>query len=183
MGAPGYPLHHARDSRIARTRIALLGFWLGALVAFGGLFVPAAFANLPTPLAATVLGAGFSALDRGGVALGLTCVALGLAEVRRGSRSGGARLRALVPLAGVLAHLVSAVAVAPKIHALRMAAGGAIGQADGPELAAFAQLHAASRALFGLAAASALLACLWDVFSLRRGRSPGASPDGESSVF
>ena len=177
MGGPGYPLHHARDSRIARTRIALLGFWVGSLLAFGGLFVPAAFANLPTPLAATVLGAGFAALDRGGIALGLLCVVLGLSD-RRASR-----LRALLPLAGVVAHLASAFVVTPKIHALRMAAGGAIGQADGPELAAFAQLHSASRALFGLAAASALLACVWDVFSLREGRSPGASPDGESNVF
>ena len=169
---------------MARARIALLGFWLGALLAFGGLFVPAAFANLPTSLAASVLGAGFAALDRGGVALGLTCVALGLADLHRGGvRTGAARLRALLPLAGVLAHLASALAVTPKIHALRMAAGGTIGQADGSELAAFAQLHAASRALFGLAAASALLACVWDVFSLRQGRSPGVSPDGESSVF
>jgi hypothetical protein len=158
-------------------RIALLGLWLGALVAFGGLFVPAAFENLPTGLAASVLGAGFAALDRGGVALGLTCVVLGLADRR------ALRLRALLPLAGVIAHLASAWAVTPKIHALRMAAGGTIGQADGPELAAFAQLHAASRALFGLAAASALLACVWDVFSLRENGSPGASPDGESNVF
>ena len=170
-------MHRARDSRIARARIALLGVWLGALLAFGGLFVPAAFENLPTPLAASVLGAGFAAVDRGGIALGLLCVALGLADRR------AVRLRALLPLAGVLAHLASALFVTPKIHALRMAAGGAIGQADGPGLAAFAQLHAASRALFGLAAASALLTCVWDVFSLRKSGSPGASPAGESSVF
>jgi len=155
----------------------MLGLWLGALLAFGGLFVPAAFENLPTPLAASVLGTGFAALDRGGIALGLLCVALGLAD------RDAMRLRALVPLAGVFAHLASALVVTPKIHALRVAAGGAIGQADEPALAVFAQLHATSRALFELAAASALLACVWDVFSLRKSGSPGASPDGESGVF
>jgi hypothetical protein len=170
MGAPGY---------LARARIALLGFWAGAMLAFGGLFVPAAFAHLPTQLAATVLGDGFTAIDRGGIVLGVSCIALGLAGRPR------ARLRGWLPLAGVLAHAISALVVNPKIHALRVAAGGAIGQLapDGPELAAFAQLHAASRGLFGLAAASALAACVWDVFSLRGSGPPGASPDGESSVF
>lgn len=173
MGAAGY---------LARARIALLGAWSGALLAFGGLFVPAAFAHLPTPLAATILGDGFGALDRIGVLLGATCAALGFAAGPSGLRS---RARAALPLAGVLAHLLSELVVNPKLHALRIAAGGAIGQLppDGPDLAAFAQLHAASRALFGLAAASALVACLWDVLSLREGRVPGASPDGESGVF
>jgi hypothetical protein len=170
MGAPGY---------LARARIALLGMWGGAMLAFGGLFVPAAFAHLPTQLAASVLGDGFTAIDRIGAALGVTCVAFGLAG------RPSARLRALLPLVGVLAHLISAFIVNPKIHALRLAAGGAIGQLppDAPELAAFAQLHAASRGLFGLAAASALAACFWDVFSLRESGSAGASPDGESNVF
>jgi Domain of unknown function (DUF4149) len=173
MGAPGY---------LARARIALLGSWVGAMAAFGGLFVPAAFAHLPTQLAAGVLGDGFAAIDQLGAAIGLTCVALGFAARPKAS---SARLRALLPLAGVLAHGISFLVVNPKLHALRLAAGGAIGQlpADGPELAAFSQLHAASRGLFGLAAASALAACLWDVFSLREGGSPGASPDGERTVF
>ena len=150
-GRTRVPVHHARDSRIARLRIALLGFWLGAMLAFGGLFVPAAFANLPTPLAASVLGAGFAALDRGGARSGVTCVALGLSDRRARAAARAAPARRCRSL-----HLISAFVVTPKIHALRMAAGGAIGQADGPELAAFAQLHAASRGLFGLAAASAL---------------------------
>jgi hypothetical protein len=173
MGAPGY---------LARARIALLGLWAGTMLAFGGLFVPAAFAHLPTQLAATVLGDGFTAIDRLGALLGVTCVVFGLAGRPRAS---SARVRALLPLAGVLAHATSALLVNPKIHALRVAAGGAIGQLrpDAPELAAFAQLHAASRGLFGLAAASALAACVWDVFSLRGSASPGGSPDGESNVF
>ena len=153
--------------------------WVGGMLAFGGLFVPAAFEHLPTQLAASVLADGFAAIDRLGAALGVSCVALGLAG------RPSARLRALLPLAGVLAHLASALAVDPKLHALRLAAGGAIGQlpADGAELAAFAQLHAASQGLFGLAAASAFAACVWDVFSLRGSPSAGASPDGERSVF
>lgn len=171
MGAPGY---------LARARIALLGAWVGAMLAFGGMFVPAAFEHLPTQTAATVLRDGFGEIDRVGVLVGATCAALGFAARPRSTRG---RIRAALPLAGVLAHLLSAFAVNPQIHALREAAGGAIGQADGSEVAAFAQLHALSRGLFGLAAASALLACLWDVLSLREGPPAGASPDGESGVF
>lgn len=177
MRAPGYPLPPARDSRLARARIGLLGVWGGAMLAFGGLFVPAAFAHLPTSLAAAVLGDGFAAIDRAGLALAVTCAALGWAGAR------GLSLRALLPLAGAAAHLASALWVTPKIQALRLAAGGSIGQADGVELAAFAQLHAVSRALFGCAAASALATCVWDVVSLRSAGGSGASPDGQSGVF
>jgi len=152
------------------------------MLAFGGIFVPAAFEHLPTQSAATLLRDGFGAIDRIGVLVGATCAALGFAA---GPRTLRGRLRAALPLAGVVAHLVSAFAVNPRIHELRVAAGGAIGQlpADGPELAAFAQLHAVSRGLFGLAAASALLTCVWDVLSLRQAPPAGASPDGESGAF
>lgn len=181
-----YPLVPVGDSRWSRARLALLGVWSGALLAFGGLFVPAAFAHLPTQLAASVLGDGFSALDRGGALLGATCVALGWADARRRHRPTNAdRLRALLPLAGVFAHLTSALAITPLIHALRVAAGGAIGQlaAGDPELVQFARLHSASRALFALATASALLACVWDWFALHERTRVRASRDAESSDF
>jgi hypothetical protein len=184
MGGRGYSLDRVRDSRWSRARLALLGIWVGALAAFGGLFVPAAFAHLPTQLAATVLGEGFNALDRGGAALGASCAVLGLIDVRR-SAARADRLRALLPLAGVFAHLTSALAIAPRIHALRVAAGGAIGQlaAGDPELAEFARLHSLSRALFALAAASALLACVWDLFAQREDSALRASRDTKSSDF
>jgi Domain of unknown function (DUF4149) len=151
---------------VKQLRLVLLGVWIGALAAFGVLFVPAAFAHLPTALAASVLGDGFAALDRGGVVLGGACAALGWLDVRR-SRAGAraARLRALIPLIGVGAHLASGLFVTPRLHALRLAAGGGIGQlpAGDPALGEFARLHAASQGLFGLAAASALAACAWDL--------------------
>jgi hypothetical protein len=151
---------------VTQLRLVLLGVWIGALVAFGALFVPAAFEHLPTALAASVLGDGFAALDRGGVGLGGACAALGWLDARRRGDSGLASgVRALLPLAGVAAHLASGLVVTPRIHALRLSAGGGIGQlpAGDPALAEFARLHAASRGLFGLAAACALAACAWDL--------------------
>jgi Domain of unknown function (DUF4149) len=184
MGSEQYRFSAVRDSALARSRIALLGLWTGAMLAFGTLFVPAAFANLPTQLAAGVLGQGFLGLDQWGIAIGSLCTVLGLAEWRS-PRGGGAAglLRALLPLAGVLAHVTSALYVSPEIRALRVAAGGAIGQFDAgdPELAAFAALHSASRSLFGLAAGSAALACVWDVWRLDQKALPGASPDAKTS--
>jgi hypothetical protein len=171
-------------SALARTRIALLGLWTGALLAFGALFVPAAFAHLPTQLAAAVLGDGFAALNRWGIALGAVCVALGLADRRLVADHDAAGLiRAWLPLAGVLAHATSAIWVAPELHALRVAAGGAIGRlpAGDPELAQFGALHAVSRALFALATGSAGLASIWDLWRLAPKPSPGASPDAGTS--
>jgi len=182
MRGTGYSLDRIGDSRASRARLALLGVWSGAMLAFGGLFVPAAFEHLPTQLAASVLGDGFAALDRCGAVIGVICIALGWSDARATKAD---RLRALLPLAGVFAHLTSALAVTPQIHALRVAAGGAIGQlaAGDPELAEFARLHSASRALFGLAAASALLACVWDLFALQERARARASRDTESTDF
>ncbi len=151
------------------------------MLAFGGLFVPAAFEHLPTQLAASVLGDGFAALDRCGAVIGVICVALGWSDARA---TNADRLRALLPLAGVFAHLTSALAVTPQIRALRVAAGGAIGTlaAGDPELAQrFASLHSVSRALFALAGASALLACVWDGFALQARAAAGVSRDAESA--
>lgn len=183
MGSAEYRLASARDSSLGRARLLLLGLWGGALLAFGGLFVPAAFSNLPTQLAAEVLRSGFAELDRSGAAIGLSCVALGWFDARRrGARGSAEVLRALLPLAGVLAHATSALWVGPALQALRAGAGGAIGTlgAGDPDLARFASLHSASRGLFGLAAGSAALACLWDLWELRSRPAPGASPDAES---
>jgi hypothetical protein len=180
MSGGEYRLARASDSAFGRTRLLLLGVWSGAMLAFGALFVPSAFAHLPTSLAATVLGEGFGAIDRGGIVLGAICVALGLAEQSRLQERGApARLRALLPLAGVLAHVTSLVYVTPELHALRQSAGGAIGQlAPGdPGIEHFRALHSASRALFGTAAASALLAALWDLWERAAQVPPRASPD------
>ena len=137
MSVAEYRVGAVRDSALGRARLLLLGLWSGAMLAFGGLFVPAAFSQLPTQLAAGVLGQGFAGLDRAGMAIGLLCVAL------------------------------------------RESAGGAIGQlgAGDPGLAQFGALHSTSRALFGIAAASALLAALWDLWERAAEGPPGASPD------
>jgi hypothetical protein len=180
MGSAEYRLASARDSSLGRARLLLLGLWGGALLAFGGLFVPAAFSNLPTQLAAGVLGPGFSALDRAGIALGLICAGLGLVEQRRAPEPGAAaRLRALLPLAGALAHATSLIYVTPELRELRRAAGGAIGQlgAGDPGIEQFGALHAASRALFATATASALLAALWDLWERAAPAASRASPD------
>jgi hypothetical protein len=180
MAVREYRLGDARDSALGRTRLVLLGLWSGGMIAFGAVFVPAAFSHLPTQLAASVLGEGFGALDRAGMLLGSICVALALAEQSRmGQRGAAARLRALLPLAGVIAHATSLFFVTPELRALRNAAGGTIGQLgpDDPGIAQFSALHSASRALFGLATASALLAALWDLWERAAEPAPRASPD------
>jgi len=184
MGSEHYRFSPRSYSTLARARIALLSLWAGALLAFGALFVPAAFAHLPTQLAAAVLGDGFAALDRWGIALGSVCVALGLADRRlRGELSAAGLMRAWLPLAGVFAHTTSAIWVAPELHALRVAAGGAIGQlpAGGSELAQFGLLHSVSRALFALATGSAALASIWDLWQVDPKLVSGASPDAGTS--
>jgi len=165
-------------------RVALLGAWLGAMAVFGAAFVPSAFEHLPTQLAAGVLADGFAALDRAGALVALVCVALGLAGLRR-PRSPGELWRAQLPAMGAAAHLASAILVTPRLHALRVAAGGTINQlaAGDPDLAAFTRLHATSRALFFAAAASAAASCVWDVAALSRARPAGASRDGERRDF
>lgn len=150
------------------------------MVVFGVLFVPAAFANLPTQLAAAVLGGGFTELDRLGMLLGSLCIALGLADLREHGRTDAAEiLRVLLPLAGVFAHASSALWVTPELHALRVAAGGAIGRlpSGDPAIPQFGALHDLSRGLFALATGSAGLACVWDVFRFAPKPVPRASPD------
>ena len=55
-----------------------------------------------------MLGDGFAALDRGGAVIGVVCIALGWFDARATNPD---RLRALLPLAGVFAHLTSALAI------------------------------------------------------------------------
>ncbi len=184
MATQQYPFSSRPHSALARSRAALLCSWGGALIAFGVLFVPAAFSQLPTQLAAGVLGQGFAALDQFGIALGVLCVALGAIDRRmRGERGAADLLRVALPLAAVFAHATSAVWVAPELRALRSAAGGAIGQlpAGAGELADFAWLHSLSRGLFAIAAGSAALAGVWDLWQLDARPALGPSPDAGTS--
>ena len=75
----------------------------------------------------------------------------------RGARGAADLLRVWLPLAAVFAHATSALWVSPELHAIRVAAGGAIGQlpAGASELGEFARLHSLSRGLFAIAAGSA----------------------------
>jgi hypothetical protein len=184
MGSEQYRLSSVRDSAYARARIGLLGLWTGAMLAFGAIFVPSAFSNLPTQLAAAVLGSGFETLDGLGVLLGSSCVALGLIDLRRTGRRGPAEwLRVVLPLAGVFAHATSALWVSPALHALRVSAGGTIGQlpSGDPGLLAFGELHSLSRGLFGLATGSGGLALVWDVWRVVPKPLAGRSPDAGTS--
>ena len=150
----------------ASIRIAVLGAWAGALLAFAALAVPGAFGNLPTFLAAEVLGGGFVGLDRFGIVAGLTCCGLGLLG-RPGGRAE--RLRALAPLLAVAGHALSLGWVTPELAELRQAAGGSIGQlpAGDEGISRFQFLHEASRGLYSANSLIAAGVCLWDVFATR----------------
>jgi hypothetical protein len=145
-------------------RIALLGAWCGSMLAFGAFAVPAAFAHLPTFLAAEVLGQGFAGLDRAGIAAGAVTALLGALAPRW--QSDPARgVRICLPLAGTAAHAASHLWVSPALSALRKLAGGSVGALvpGSPEFARFQQLHGLSQALFGAATLAALVACAWDL--------------------
>jgi hypothetical protein len=156
----------------AELRIALLGAWAGSMLSFAALVVPAAFAHLPTFLAASVLAPGFRGLDRGGMAVGLACALIGAFEIPR-SRAIWDGLRAALPLVGGICHALSYFWVGPGIAELRELAGGSVGQlaASAPEVERFRELHALSRALFAASALIALGACAWDVGALA-GKDP-----------
>lgn len=139
-------------------RIALLGLWSGGMLAFGLLFLPAAFLNLPTPMAAAVLGAALHWLDLAG----LTLAGLALAAGLLGGRPRGVFAWALVliPALGLACHALSYGVVSPQLHALRLAGGGSIGglKLDDPEMERFVQLHQLARSLFWLSLLCALAA-------------------------
>ena len=161
-------------------RIALLGAWSGAMLAFAALAVPGAFGHLPTSLAAEVLGGGFVGLDRFGLLAGLACCALGLADRSAGGRAN--RLRALAPLLAVAGHALSLFWVTPGIAEIRELAGGSIGQlpAGDDAISRFASFHEASRGLYTGNALIALCVCLWDIARFRIEPPTKSAADGRS---
>ncbi len=142
------------------------------MLAFGLIFVPAVFGNLPTQLAAAVLGDGFVWLDLGGMLLGTAALALGLFSARSPLGHGLARVFALLPLLGVICHAASWAWLSPEIRELRLSAGGTIGGLAGgdPGWERFGELHALSQGLFWTATLAALISCVQQVLSLGRTR-------------
>ncbi|HET9799520.1 MAG TPA: DUF4149 domain-containing protein [Gemmatimonadaceae bacterium] len=137
--------------------IVLLSAWLGAVLVFGVVVAPAAFAVLPSrTLAGALVGRVLPALFWSGALLGVLIAAM----LRRNDRSRSARLASGIVM--TLACLGAQLVVAPQIEHARVAAAGpidALAPSD-PRRVTFGRLHGESVGLLavaGLAAASALL--------------------------
>ncbi|MDB4884625.1 MAG: hypothetical protein JWN79_63 [Gemmatimonadetes bacterium] len=135
--------------------IALLSAWLGAAVLVAAVVAPAAFAVLPTrTLAGALVGRVLPVVFWTGIVVGLLVAALGwpLAAGRVG-RTGAALVLAA-------SCAIAQLGVAPRIAAIRDAAGGRIDVLDpsDPRRQAFGRLHGLSVAWMGLGGLAALVA-------------------------
>lgn len=160
-------------------RLWLLGLWAGALLVWSALFVPAAFATLPgTELAGALAGITLDRLDQIGIALALTCAALGLWGYRLDSISLGGRARPLLPLLAGAGHALSVLLVSPAARAIRLAAGGSVSRlaAEDPALVRFSQLHRLSVVLFGVSLLVVFTSALWDLRAFAKARSSKENP-------
>lgn len=134
--------------------IALLAAWLGAAVLMAAVVAPAAFAVLPTrTLAGALVGRVLPVIFWSGIVIGLAVAALGWSLPERGWRTGAALV-----LAGACA--VAQLGIAPRIAAIRAAAGGQMEVLDpsDPRRQAFGRLHGLSVAWMGLGGIAALVA-------------------------
>jgi len=136
------------DGRVAV--IALLAAWLGATIIVGAVVAPAAFAVLPTrTLAGALVGRVLPPLFWSGAAIGLIAAVMAWRSQR---------IPALVAALAIVAATVAAqLVVAPRIEAVRVAAGGPIDALprDDARRITFGRLHGVSVALLGLAGLAA----------------------------
>jgi len=125
----------------------LLGLWMGALVCFGAVVAPALFQVLTPSDAGAVVQRLFPKLDAFTVAAGFTLLCLGVAA--EGLPPGRARWRLGVRGAMTGLALVSALAITPRMAALRAQAGGNVSTLalDSPLRREFGRLHGVSSAL------------------------------------
>lgn len=140
----------------AAVSIVLLAGWLGAALLMAAAVAPAAFAVLPTrTLAGALVGRVLPTLFWSGMAVGLLAAVMG-----RWLPASVWRTAAALSLVGACA--AAQLAVAPRIAALRLAAGGSIESLapDDPRRVAFGRLHGISVAWMGLGGVAALLALL-----------------------
>jgi len=154
-----------RGSAAAAGGIALVAGWLGAAVLMAAVVAPAAFAVLPTrSLAGVLVGRVLPAVFWSGLLVGLVVAALSRwLPVSTWCTGAGLTLAA----ACAAAQLV----VAPRIAAIRVAAGGQIDALafDDPRRQAFGRLHGISVAWMGLGGVAALIALVLLLRSLYRG--------------
>ncbi|MDB4878584.1 MAG: hypothetical protein JWL60_30, partial [Gemmatimonadetes bacterium] len=130
--------------------------WLGAAVLVAAVVAPAAFAVLPTrTLAGALVGRVLPVVFWSGMLVGLIVASLGRALPASAWRTG-----ALLVLAGACA--AAQLVVAPRIAAIRAAAGGSLESlaADDPRRQAFGRLHGISVAWMGLGGLAACVALL-----------------------
>ena len=121
----------------------LLGGWLGAWTLFGAVVAPTAFQVLPQNAAGGLVGPVLATLHSYGIAAGLGLAALALL-LRRGPTL------ALLPLCLALLCALSEYGVTSAIAEVAPRSFGS--QQDPDASARFAQLHQASRLLYG---------CVW----------------------
>ena len=145
----------------------LLAVWIGAALLFTAVVAPAAFAVLPTrTLAGALVGRVLPVIFYAGILVGVSIVILDVVS-KSGSwtRTGAA---AVAALACTVAQLI----VGSRIESLRASIGGPLDAlaSDDPRRVAFGRLHAISVGWLGIAMLAAILALVFAMRSLPRGR-------------
>jgi len=154
-----------RGAAAAAGGIALVGAWLGAALLMAAVVAPAAFSVLPTrSLAGALVGRVLPAMFWSGMLVGLVVAVLSW-WLPASAWCTGAGLT--LAAASAAAQLV----VAPRIAAIRIAAGGQIDTLalDDPRRQAFGRLHGISVAWMGLGGVAALIALVLLLRLLDRG--------------
>lgn len=142
--------------RVAAAHAVLLAAWLGAVLLFGAVVAPAAFAALPSrALAGAVVGRVLPVLFITGGAVGLALVA---GQLVRASGWGRSIAGGVLVLSCAISHLV----IGARISTLRQAIGPSLDALapDDPRRVMFGRLHALSVAGLGVGTIAAL-AALW----------------------
>lgn len=145
--------------------IVLLAAWLGAAGVVAAVVAPAAFAVLPSrTLAGALVGRVLPVVFWSGMTVGLAVAALAAVGGRPVSRLAAA-------IALVLCCAAAQLVVAPRIAAVRAAAGGVVESLDAsdPRRRAFGRLHAISVAWMGAGGLAAVAALALLVRSTARG--------------
>jgi hypothetical protein len=162
----------ARPSRtIARLAFLLvLGVWIGAMLYFGIVTAPAAFAALDVPgqeagrhLAGDVVRIALGQLNLAGIALGVAALVLAIVgEPPSRRRQIGGIVTLVVALLLPLASVVSQFVVSARMEAIR-ASTAAIDSlaANDPARLEFGRLHGISVAILGAQLVVALLLFFW----------------------
>lgn len=159
------------NDRVAVGQVVLLAAWVGAVLLFGAVVAPAAFAALPSrALAGAVVGRVLPALFIAGAAVGLVLVAT---ELVRASGRGRSIAGGVLVMSCAISHLV----IGARITTLRQAVGPSLDALapDDPRRVMFGRLHAMSVAGLGTGTIAAIAALWMAAAVLLRARKPGGS--------